>query len=67
MSFVDDCDFCAGGVECEIKMQEIVDYYATMHEANGGKVQKDKVMMHGWKWKNDKIVEVLMKIIMNER
>ena len=37
-----------------------------MHEATGGKVQKDKVMMHGWKWKNDQIVEVPMNAIINE-
>ena len=65
IAFVDDSDFCSSGVECERKMQEIVNYYANMHEATGGKVQKDKVMMYGWKWKNDQIVEVPMNIIIN--
>jgi hypothetical protein len=65
IAFVDDSDFCSSGVECERKMQEIVNYYANMYEATGGKVQKDKVMMYGWKWKNDQIVEVPINIIIN--
>ena len=36
--FVDDSDFCSGGVECELKMQETVDYHANVCEATGGKV-----------------------------
>ena len=53
IAFVDDSDFCASGLECERKMQEIVNYYANLYEATGGKVQKEKVMMYSWKWKND--------------
>ena len=67
IAFVDDSDFCSNGVECELKMQNIVNDYAKIHEATGGKVQKEKVMMHGWKWKNDKIVEVPMNTIVNEK
>ena len=32
----------------------------------GEKVQKDKVMMRGWKWKNDQLVEVTMIITTNK-
>ena len=44
----------------------MIDYHATMCEAAGGKLKKDKAMMHGWKWKIDQIVEVPMNTIMNE-
>ena len=47
-------------------MQEIVDYYTIMHENTGGKLQKYKVMMCGWKCKNDQIVEGPMSITINE-
>ena len=39
IAFFDDCDFCVGGIELKIKMQEIVDCYATMCETTGVKVQ----------------------------
>ena len=45
ISFVDDSDFCTKGDESEIKMQEIVDYCVSMHEATGGKIQQEKVMI----------------------
>ena len=45
MSFVDDSVFFSGGVQCEIKMQELVDHHATMNEDTGGKAQKYKVMI----------------------
>ena len=67
IAFVDDSVFCSNGVECKRKMQEIVNYYANMHEATGGKLQKEKVMVCGSKWKNDKIVEVPMKMIINDK
>ena len=37
-----------------------MDQHATMCEATGGKVQKNKVMVHCWKSKNDQIFEVPM-------
>ena len=40
-------------MESERKIQEIVNYYATMCEETGGKVQK-KVAIFGWKWKTVK-------------
>ena len=43
IAFVDDSDFCSNGVECELKMQKIVNDYAKMYEATGGKVQKEKL------------------------
>ena len=39
IAFVDDSDFCTKGDESETKMQEIVDFYASMNEATGGKIQ----------------------------
>ena len=41
--------------------------HAKIHEATGGKVQKEKVVVHGWKCKNDKIVEVPMNTITNKK
>ena len=46
---VDDADFCTSGDNCETKMQKIVSCCVKMHEATGGKVQKDKVFVHCWK------------------
>ena len=40
--------------------------YAKMYETTTSKVQKKKVIMHGLKWINDKVVEVQMNIIINE-
>ena len=37
-------------------MKKIVNDYANMCEATERKAQKDKVMMHGWKWKGYQIV-----------
>ena len=51
IAFVDYGDFCTSGAKSNQKMQDIVNYYVAMHEANGGKVQKEKVMMHSLKWK----------------
>ena len=39
IAFVDDSNFCTKGKESEKKMQKIVDYYMSMHEATGGKIQ----------------------------
>ena len=45
-AFVDDGDFCTSGVESERKNQKITNYFATMYESTGGKLQKEKFMMH---------------------
>ena len=47
-------------------MYEIVNYYANMCEATGGKAQKDKLMMHRCKWKGDNIFEVPINITINK-
>ena len=65
-SFEGNTDFFSGGIECELKMQDIVNHYANAHEATGGEVQNDKVIMHGRKWKNYKIVKVPMNVTMSE-
>ena len=46
-------------------MQEIVDYYSSMHEVTGGKVQKEKFMIFSWKCKITKMVDVAIKVIIN--
>ena len=46
---MDSEDFCASGEEGEIKMQETAVHYAKIHEATGGKVQKEKALMCCWK------------------
>ena len=33
IEFVDDSDFCTKGNESEMKIQEVVDYHKSMHEA----------------------------------
>ena len=43
-------------------MQEIVDYCVSLHEATGGKNQQEKVMMFNWKWKKNRIVEVMINV-----
>ena len=48
-AFVDDGYFCTSWVESKHKIQEVVNYHAAKYEATGGKVQKEKVMMCGWK------------------
>ena len=50
LACVDSADFCASGEEYE-KMQEIISFCTKMHEAAGGKVQKEKVSMCPWKQK----------------
>ena len=65
LAYVDDMDFCKKGTDDGSKMQEIVDYYSSMHEVTGGKVQKEKFMIFSWKWKSNKIVEVAINVIIN--
>ena len=43
ISWVDDDEFYASGVECERKMQEIANLCTQMNEATGRKVQKRKL------------------------
>ena len=45
MAIADDDDFYASGVEIERKIQEIANYYITIHEATGGKAKKEKVIV----------------------
>ena len=44
----------------------MVNYYAAIHEATEGLVQKEKVITHSWKCKPNKIVEVSMNVTINE-
>ena len=47
---VDDADFCTSRDDSETKMQKIVSHHVRMHEATGGKAQKEKVFVFCWKW-----------------
>ena len=39
LAFFEDSDFCAKETDSRSKIQKIVDYCSSMHEATGGKVQ----------------------------
>ena len=65
LAYVDDMDFCKKGTDDGSKMQEIVDYYSSMHEATGVKVQKEKGMILRWKWKSNQIGEAVIKVVIN--
>ena len=47
-------------------MQEIVSYCMKMHEATGGKVQKEKVFVCSWKWKDNQIMNANVEIKLKE-
>ena len=49
LAFADDTHFCTKGTNSGSKIQEIVDYYSSIHEATGEKDQKEKFMMFSWK------------------
>ena len=66
IEFVDNGYFCTRGVESERKMQKIIDYFASIHEATRVKVQKYKFMMRSWKCKNNNKVEVPINAKINE-
>ena len=42
---VDDVDFSTSGENSEKKMQEITSFCVKMHEATGGELQKEKVLV----------------------
>ena len=67
IAFVDGGYFYTSRVESENKMQEIVNFYATMHEATRCKSEKENFMMHSWKWNNKNIVEVPINTKINEK
>ena len=66
IAHVDDADFWTSRENSERKMQKIVSYCMKMHEATGGKVQKAKVFVHYWKWKDNKITNVNVEIKLKE-
>ena len=59
---VNDADFYTSGEDWECKKQEIITYYTKINEAIGGEVQKEKFSMHYWKWNNQKIKIIPIKI-----
>ena len=62
MSCVDDSDFCTIAEHSENIMQQIITWHTKMRETAGGKVHAGKVLMHCWKWYNQKIKIILIKI-----
>ena len=64
-AFVDDIDFVTKITDSGSKMQEILGYYSSMHEAKWGKEKKEKVVMLNCKFKSNQIVEVVIKAIRN--
>ena len=65
IAFVDYSNFCTKGNESEMKVQEIVDYYTSMLEDIGGKIKQETVIIFNWKWKKNRIVEVVINVIIN--
>ena len=57
--------FFSNGVESERKIQEIEDCCATVHEATGEKVKREKVVIRSWKWKTSNVVKVTMSAIIS--
>ena len=49
IAHVDNACFCTGSKNSKMKIQETVPHYVKMHEATGGKVQKEKVSVHYWR------------------
>ena len=49
-----------------MKMQEMVSCCVKMYEAAGGKVQKDKVFVCCWKWKDNQKMNVNRDTKLNE-
>ena len=58
-SLFGDTNFSTKWIDCGSAMQEVLDYFSSMHKAAGGKVQKEKFMMHSCKWESSDAVEVL--------
>ena len=47
-------------------MQKIVSCCMEMHEATGGKVQKEKVLVCCWRWKDNKLTKVNVELKLKE-
>ena len=62
IAYADNADFCTSGENSDMKMQEIVSYYMKMHKATGGKVQKEKVSVNFWRWKDNKIINETIEL-----
>ena len=56
IAFVDDSDFFTSGIDSERKMNEIMKMHVDLHEATGGKIQFEKVVMFSFKWTNGVIM-----------
>ena len=62
IAYVDDAVFCTSGEYSEIKMQEIMSYCMTMHEATCGRVQRYKVSVCFLKWIDENIIHESIEI-----
>ena len=63
IAFVDDSDFMSSGKDSERKMNQIMRLHVDLHEATGGKVQLEKVMVYGFKWENHVISNEDVRIV----
>ena len=55
--------FISGGTDSERKMNQIMRLHVDLHEATGGKVQLEKVMVCGFKWENHVISNEDVRIV----
>lgn len=50
IAFVDDTDFYTAGLDSEEEVQKIMKTYTDLHEATGGRIQKNKIQTFAWRW-----------------
>ena len=50
ISFVDDTDLVADGINATPKMQQMLNLYNKLHTATGGKIQEQKSSFFSWIW-----------------
>lgn len=63
IAFVDNSDFMSSRKDSESKMNQILRFHVDLHEATGGNVQIEKVMVHGFKWENHVISNEDVRIV----
>ena len=63
---IDDVDLCSSVENSKKKTQEIASFCIKMHEATGWKVQKEKVVVCSWKWKDNHVTNVNVEIKLKE-
>ena len=51
IAFVDDTSLYRNGESVQNKIQQIIDWYATLYEATGRKIEEQKSYFYAWQWK----------------